>query len=59
MKKVKKSKNKKETGLKSIVKVIILLAFVSTIVFAISSTGNKKSSTAELKWNEKLNLRLQ
>lgn len=54
MKKAKKSKNKKETGLKSIVKVIILLAFVSTIVFAISSTGNKKSSKAELKWNVKL-----
>ena len=54
MKKVKKSNNKKENGLKSIVKVIILLAFVSTIVFAISSTGNKKSSKAELKWNEKL-----
>ncbi len=54
MKKVKKSKNKKETGLKSIVKVLILLAFISTIVFAISSTGNKKSSAAVLKWNEKL-----
>ncbi len=54
MTKVKKSKNKKETGVKSFVKVLILLAFISTIVFAINTTGNNKSSATELKWNEKV-----
>ncbi len=48
-----KVKNKKEIGLKSIIKIFILLAFVSTIVFAIN-TNTKNADGEKLKWSENL-----
>ncbi len=49
----KKIKNKKETRLKSVIKIFILLAFVSTIVFAITN-GSKDSKADKLIWKEKI-----